>query len=162
MSVLFAASEIVEMAIQIEKNGLNFYRKMAARTKNEKVKSIFLFLVAEEIQHEKTFNKLLKNLPILEMSHTEEAEYNNYLNALTSSRIFNSNVNMDELVKEISDDIEAVDFAIRAEQDAILFYYELKERTRDDGLADVEAIIEEEKMHFSKLSQLKLDLLNNR
>lgn len=162
MSVLFSASEIVEMAIQIEKNGLNFYRTMAAKTKNEQVKNIFSFLVAEEVQHEKTFSKLLKDLPIVEMSHTAEAEYNSYLNALTSSRIFNSNVDMDELVKEISDDIEAVDFAIRAEQDAILFYYELKQRTRDEGLADIEAIIEEEKMHFSKLTQLKLDLIKNR
>ncbi|VAX10638.1 hypothetical protein MNBD_GAMMA26-2385 [hydrothermal vent metagenome] len=158
MSILFSASEIITMAIEVEKNGLNFYRAMVAKTKNEKAKTIFSFLATEETQHIKTFRELLKDLSPVAMSHTAEAEYNSYLNALTSSRIFTPDVDMDKLVKEIKDDIGAVDIAIKAEQESILFYYELREQTKAESRANIEAIIEEEKMHFAKLTQLKADL----
>ena len=160
MSVLFSASEIVTMAIEVEKNGLDFYRAMASRAKDEKVKNIFSFLAVEEAQHKNTFQKLLKSLSPLELSHTEEAEYNNYLGALTSSRLFRADVNTDELIKGIDNDIQALDLAIGSEKESILFYYELREQTGGEDRETVDTIIKEEKMHLAKLVKLKMDLSN--
>ncbi len=87
------------------------------------------------------------------MSHTAEAEYNSYLNALTSSSVFRPDVDVERLIKGIKDDI-----AITAEQESILFYYELRERTTVESRTNIEAIIKEEKMPFAKLTKLKADL----
>ena len=158
MNILFSASEIVSMAIEAEKNGLDFYQAMAAKTDNEKIKAVFSFLADEEAQHEKTFQTLLENISLVKPSHAEEAENNSYLTALASSRLFTSGKKMDELVRGISDDLEALDVAINSEKESILLYYELREYTKDEGLENVDLILKEEKMHLAKLTKLKLEL----
>ena len=42
------ADELMELAIQIEKNGKEYFSAMAERSENPKVKQIFNFLVREE------------------------------------------------------------------------------------------------------------------
>ena len=41
MGDIFSGSEIVEMAVQIEKNGRDFYNKVSASSNNKDVKKIF-------------------------------------------------------------------------------------------------------------------------
>ena len=154
MSILFSASEVVTMAVQIEKNGLEFYNAMAAKTQSEKSKELFSFLAAEEIRHKATFQKMLNNLKQLELTASEEEEYNNYLGALTSSRVFNQQVSTDEIVKNL-DDATAIDLAIEAEKDSILFYYELMEQAMDEDRSAIEKVIKEEKSHYAMLMRMK-------
>ncbi len=155
MGVLFTASEIVTMAVETEKNGLAFYQAMADRAKDKRARNIFTFLAQEEAEHKNTFQRLLNDLPPIELSHTDEAEYCNYLNAFVSTRIFNADVNVDKLVQSIVSDIEATDIAINAEKESILFYYELRERVMDEGRDHIDEIIQEEKNHLVRLAQLR-------
>jgi len=46
MGNIFAGSEIVEIGIQIEKNGRDFYNTLDKQSKNEKAKEIYRFLSA--------------------------------------------------------------------------------------------------------------------
>lgn len=154
MSILFSASEVVTMAVQIEKNGLEFYSKMAKKAQTEKSKELFKFLAAEEVRHAATFQKMLNSLKQLELTASEEEEYNNYLGALTSSRVFNREVNTDEIVKNL-DDATAIDLAIEAEKDSILFYYELMEQAMNEDRAAIEKVIKEEKSHYAMLMRMK-------
>ena len=48
MSNIFAASEVVEIGIQIEKNGRDFYNTLKERSKNQKAAEIFSYLAGEE------------------------------------------------------------------------------------------------------------------
>ncbi len=155
MSALFTASEIVTMAVEAEKNGAAFYQAMATRATDKKARNIFTFLAEEEAEHENTFQRLLNSLSPVEMSHTDEAEYHNYLNAFTSTRIFNASVDIDKLIQSITSDIEAVNIAINIEKESILFYYELRERESGEGRESIDEIIREEKSHLSRLAQLK-------
>jgi len=157
MSILFSASEVVTMAIQIEKNGMNFYNAMAAKSDNEQAIELFTFLAAEEIKHKGTFQKMLDGLKKVELSANDQEEYNNYLGALTSARVFNKNVDTEEFVKDL-DDLAALDLAIEAEKDSILFYYELLEQALSDDRAPIERVIKEEKAHYAKLKKLKNEL----
>lgn len=157
MSILFSASEVITMAIEIEKNGMNFYNAMAAKSENDSTKELFTFLAAEEIKHKGTFQKMLDGLKKLELSANDQEEYNNYLGALTSSRVFNKNADIDDFVKDL-DDLAALDIAIEAEKDSILFYYELLEQALADDRGDIERVIKEEKSHYAKLTKLKNDL----
>lgn len=155
MSARFTVSEIVTMAVEAEKNGFAFYQAMASRAIDEKTRNIFAFLAEEEAEHENTFQQLLNNLSPIEMSHTDEAEYCSYLNAFTSTRIFNASVDIDKLVQSITSDIEAVDIALNIEKESILFYYELREQESGEGRESIDEIIREEKNHLTRLAQLK-------
>ncbi len=154
MSILFSASEVITMAVQIEKNGLEFYSKMAKKAQTEKTEELFKFLAAEEVRHAATFQKMLNSLKQLELTASEEEEYNNYLGALTSSRVFNREVNTDEIVKNL-DDATAIDLAIEAEKDSILFYYELMEQAMNEDRSAIEKVIKEEKSHYAMLMRMK-------
>ncbi|MDH3973273.1 MAG: ferritin family protein [Deltaproteobacteria bacterium] len=157
MSILFSASEVMTIAIQIEKNGLNFYNAMAAKSENKEAKELFKFLADEEVKHYSTFQKLLNGLKKLEISAYDQEEYNNYLGALTSSRVFNRDANTAEFVKDLTD-LDAVEIAIEAEKDSILFYYELLEQAFSEDKNEIEKVIKEEKIHYAKLIKLKKDL----
>lgn len=154
MSILFSASEVVTMAVQIEKNGLEFYNAMTAKAQSEKSKKLFAFLASEEIRHRATFQKMLNNLKQLELTASEEEEYNNYLGALTSSRVFKPVATTEEIVRNL-DDMAAIDMAIEAEKDSILFYYELMEQVMDEDKSEIEQIIKEEKSHYAMLMRMK-------
>lgn len=159
MSILFSASEIVTMAVEIEKNGMAFYNALAARSKNEKAKEIYTVLAAEEVKHQVTFKKILKNLKELELSAAEEEEYNNYLGALTSSRVFRSDVDLEALLAEADTEIGAINMAIDAEKDSILFYYELLGQAISENSEAIEQVIKEEKTHMAKLINLKAEFI---
>ena len=154
MSILFTASEVLNMGVEIEKNGMDFYNAMANRTEDESAKELFTFLAGEEVKHKGTFQAMLKNLSKLELTASEEEEYNNYLGALTSSRVFKSNDNAEELASSLTT-LQAIDMAIEAEKDSILFYYELMEQALDGEKGDIERVIKEEKAHYGKLMNLK-------
>ncbi len=159
MSVLFTATEIITMAVEAEKNGLAFYQAMTSKAKDKQARNIFSFLAEEEAEHENTFQALLDDFDPIDMSHTDEAEYHNYLNAFISTRMFNSDVNIDVLVQNITSDVEAVDIAIQIEKDSILFYYELREQVQSEGRKNINEIIKEEKTHLARLAQLRAALV---
>lgn len=60
MGNIFAASEIVELGIQIEKNGRDFYNALVQQTKNKKAADIFKYLAGEEEKHILVFQGILE------------------------------------------------------------------------------------------------------
>ena len=62
MSYDFNADEIFEMAEQIERNGEEFYRKMAESISDAQVSQLFLDLAAMEAEHEKVFASMRADL----------------------------------------------------------------------------------------------------
>jgi rubrerythrin len=55
-------------------------------------------------------------------------------------------------------DTEALELAIRAEKDSILFYYQMREIMPQRAQPTVNKIIAEEKSHLRQLSELKRKL----
>jgi len=66
----FNAHEIFQIAIDIETNGEQFYKRAAAMLDNPEVKALLTSLGQEEIQHQKTFNELMSGLPKEAASNT--------------------------------------------------------------------------------------------
>jgi len=52
---VFAASDIVEVAIRIEENGVNFYKFAEQIAKKEAEKKLFAELAEAEVNHKRTF-----------------------------------------------------------------------------------------------------------
>lgn len=155
MSILFSAAEVVNMAIAIEKNGMAFYNAIANIADDEQSKELYIHLAGEEVRHKILFQKMLDKLCMPNMSPSEEEEYGNYFNALTSSHIFKENVNMEELVQKAGNHKAALDMAIGFEKDSILFFYELMEQVIEKEKKSVEQVIKEEKDHLAKLVCLR-------
>jgi len=89
-------------------------------------------------------------------SYTEE--YDEYLKSLVKSAVFSSEKAACTLAEKTSGDAEGIDFGIRAEKDSILFYTELQDLVRRADAKVIGSIIEEEKSHLKRLSELKAGL----
>ncbi|HKL76496.1 MAG TPA: ferritin family protein, partial [Halanaerobiales bacterium] len=55
----FNSVEVIEMAKDIEKRGLDFYKKQAKKTEDGKLKDLLLKLAEDEQDHYDTFSKML-------------------------------------------------------------------------------------------------------
>ena len=159
MSVFFNVSEIYQFAIKIEENGEKFYRKVANKTKNKEVKDLFNFLADEEVKHKKVFEELLSKIEKYEPPESYPGEYFAYLKAYAEELIFPKGVER-EMEKE--DVIEAINFGIRRELDSIMYYLEAKGFVPETQHNQLDKIIEQERAHFVKLSNLKKQLIEGR
>lgn len=56
------AAEAIKMAIQMEKDGLKYYRDAAEKTENELAKKTFLRIAQDEAVHLKTFEQMFDTL----------------------------------------------------------------------------------------------------
>ncbi len=147
----FNADEIFEMAEQMERNGESFYKKAAGSVQDSTHRELLLNLADMEVEHEKTFKAMRKDLKAAEKSTTvfdPEGEAALYLKALADTRVF--------FEKEI--DVSSMDkilkAAIEAEKDSIVFYLGMKNAVPEKlGRERIEGIIKEEMGHIRLLSR---------
>jgi rubrerythrin len=151
MAFDFNAKDIFEMAKQIERNGVNFYRTASANVSGDKEKQMLLTLSKMEEQHEQTFAEMEAALKSKEASSTvfdPEDEAALYLKALADTRVFFEKEvdtsSMKSILKE----------AIGAEKDSIVFYLGMKDLVPDQsGKKRIDDIIKEEMGHIRLLAK---------
>ena len=154
MSNIFNASEIYQFAIRIEENGEKFYRKMAKKLDEPKIKELFTFIADEEIQHKKIFENMLSKIESYEPPESYPGEYFEYLRAYVDNVLFSIN-KFDEDVEKIHNALEAIQFAIDKELDSVLYYQEMRNVVLAHQKELIKNIIEEERKHVVKLSEIK-------
>jgi rubrerythrin len=158
MGVFFSGSELLEIAIGIERNGMSFYQALAGKTGNGDVKDIYDHLAGEEKKHLDTFQGMLNSLGQVKPAETYSEEYMLYLKSLVDSTIFSSISEARQKADKVSNEIEAVSIGIQAEKDSILFYTELQNLVREQDRKVVLRIVDEERNHLRQLSALKARL----
>jgi len=151
---LFEPSEIFQFAIRIEENGEKFYRQMVQKFEKPKVKELFSHLADEEVKHKKTYEEMVSKIEKYEPFEAFPGEYFAYLRAYADKIIFTQK-EFDEEIANIKDISAALDFAINAELDSILYYQEIKNLVPENQRSTIDKIIEEERRHFVKLSEIK-------
>jgi rubrerythrin len=157
MSVSFSGSELINIAIGIEGRGVAFYESMAGSTKNANAAEVFRYLADMEREHMQIFQGLLSEADKFQFAETA-GEYAVYLQTLVDSAIFSDEVIASKMARGAESDIAALDLAIGAEKDSILFYYEMREIMPQRAQPTVNKIIAEEKSHLRQLSELKKKL----
>ena len=157
MSITFNAFEIFEMAEQIERNGVKFYRKAAEGISDRDARQMLLELADMEAEHEKTFTDMRKQL-------SEEArelrvfdpenEMALYLQVMASGHVFDLRKDPSEQLSGTETVEDILKLAINAEKDSIVFYLGLKDFVPvKAGKDKVEAIIKEEMSHIAVLNR---------
>ncbi len=162
MGNIFAGSEIVELGIQIEKNGRDFYSALAIKSKNQKAAEVFKYLSGEEEKHIKAFVNILNKTEKYEPSGLDADEYFAYMNALASEYIFTRKDKGEEIAKTVKNDLEAVDMGIGFEKNSIIFYEGMKKVMPEYDVKVVGELIIQEQNHLKQLSDLKTSVLAKR
>ncbi len=155
MSVAFSASELINMAIGNEKRGIAFYDVMTRSTDSAAARRVFQYLADMEREHIEIFKEMLAEVSEYPAAETCTQEYSDYLKALIDTAIFTDDLATGEMANQVDSDRKALELAIGAEKDAILFYYTMKDILPQRAHATVDKIIAEEKAHLSQLSELK-------
>lgn len=155
MSEIFKAAEILKTAIRIEENGVVFYREMLNRFKENNLRDIFNFLADEDERHRKIFEDMLSKTEQYEMTDSYPGEYESYLRAFADEHVFSKEKTGTLMAKKVKDVKEAIQFGIEVELDSINYYQEIKRFVPDYQKELIEKIIQEERGHFLKLSDIK-------
>ena len=158
MSIAFSGSELVNIAIGIEKRGIAFYDAITKSTKNATARDAFQNLANMEREHVQIFQNMLTEAEKYQIPEAYAEEYAAYLQALIDNAIFTDDFITSEMATKAGSDIKALELAISAEKDAILFYYGMKEITPQRAQLTVSKILAEEKSHLRQLSELKKEL----
>ena len=160
MSIAFSVSELINIAIGIERRGITFYDIMARSTDNEMAREVFQSLTDMEREHIQIFEDMLgeadKHPP-----ETSSNEYTGYLQALVDTAVFTDDMITSEMATQADSDIKAVELGISAEKDSILFYYQMRELMPQPALPLMNRIIAEEKSHLRQLSEIKKRLMTS-
>ena len=155
MADTFAISEVLELALQIEINGKDFYGILARQSKNENTKDIFQYLTDEEEKHQKTFQKMLDSVKTDAPEGAYPEEYFAYIRALADGKVFAQKNQGKEAAAKVKNEKEALDMGIDAEKYSIIFYEGMKKLVPGEDNKIIDVIINEEKDHLKQLVELK-------
>ena len=159
MLLSLTAVEIVEIAIQAERQGAAFYERLATTADSERVRAECQRLVGMEREHEKAFQRLLgqqdvqRALSSLQPDQLSD-EYQQYLSALVDSNMLPDEETAQQLAEEAESEVEAINIALQMEKNAILFYQELQ-NLLGTGAGILQTILDEERSHVYELNELK-------
>jgi len=152
----FSINEIIELAVQIEKNGYIFYDNALHRKDlSQKSKEILTILRDEEINHEQTFKQLRDKIDISDLM--ESGDWNmvgSYLSTIAESHIFSQPDAAINLATKANNEKDIIINAIAFEKDTLLFFHSLNDSVQDEKAKEiVKNIIDEEKSHVMKLKK---------
>ncbi|HCA47067.1 MAG TPA: hypothetical protein DEP45_06765 [Armatimonadetes bacterium] len=152
---LFQAAEVLDMAIDIERQGLAFYTGCIAARASEAVSEVFEYAADQERRHIELFARMKQDLAEYTVPESYPGETLSYLRGFTKTRVFSTIDEATCSAEAVRDELEAVEMAIELEQSAIAFYSGIKQIVRSSEQDVVEEIIAEEHRHIRRLLQLK-------
>ncbi|MBP9560866.1 MAG: ferritin family protein [Syntrophorhabdaceae bacterium] len=158
MMNILSAGDIFQFAIRIEEYGEIFYHKAALNAVDEGVRKTFNRLADEEIKHKRVFQGLYEKTKDNRPAESYPGEYMANLRAFLDGKVIFTKDSQEKELAIIQDTISAIDFAIQRELDSILYYQEAKQFVHENQHKLIDEIINEERRHFTILSDLKKSL----
>lgn len=153
MSEMYLGTDVLEMAVKMEKLGHRFYTKSRDRFRNPDVRQAFDYLAKEEEKHVESFEEMLeeakrnsKHNPFIEPVRPE------YMDELISGRVFPEDLGQDADSLDLK---QSMQLALTLEKDTILFYHEMLAVTSHHDIGMVKQILNEERDHILKILELK-------
>ena len=154
MGYSFGSCEIVNIGIEIEKNGRDFYRALASQTSSVPLAELFDFLSKEEEKHIGSFAQVREALKICDDERTAD-EYYAYMSALAGASVFSREGEGSRIAREVNNDDAAIALAIKFELDSIVFFEGMKGSLPQQAREVVDILIAQEKSHVIRLNELK-------
>ena len=151
----FSLNEVIELAVQIETNGYNYYDiSLKRKDLTPKAREILTMLRDEELIHEKTFKNLRDDVDLELLDKSGDwFTVGSYLRTIAESHIFLKPDAAINLAVNAQNEREIISNAIAFEKDTLLFFYSLENSVEEERTKKViKKIIKEEISHVMKLT----------
>lgn len=156
----FSKNEAIEIAIQIEREGKDFFEAVARASKDDEVKTVFEWLASEEERHMMVFESMRGDAEKLELAGPYDwEEAGRYLRAVAEERVFPGLAEAEKVARGMTDLQRVFRFAIQIERDNILYFHELRDLIAEKDRGIVTKLIDEEKSHIRRLVELRESML---
>jgi len=148
---VFSTSEILDLAVRIEKNGEAVYRQAADKISNPELVALLTWMADEEVKHASWFSELKSKLSMAsDNPFIEEMSHELFDDLLGEKNFSHKDVDFDRV--QNVDELMAI--FIEFEKDSVLFYEVLESFIEDETtLENLRKIIAEENEHITKLQQ---------
>jgi rubrerythrin len=148
---MFTLNDIINLAIRIEKNGEETYRKAQKEVSNPSLASLLKWLAEEEVEHEKWFTQLKEKVATVTEDPRLEEMGKTILEGVLGDQSFSIK---DADFSRIEDVNSLLELSLEFERDTILFYEMLGSFIEDkETLRQLDKIIEEENQHVQLLEE---------
>ena len=158
MSFVFNADEILEIAVTIEVNGAQFYRKAAEGAADKAAVDLFERLAVMEDKHVQVFTEMKDYLTSKErkrLTFDPDEQTALYLKAMADGKVFDVRTKPADLLTGEETVKDVLRIAIGLEKDSIAFYVGIKEAVSENlGKDRVDGIIVEEMSHVVLLTEM--------
>ena len=150
---MFTIIEIIEIAVQIEKNGEKVYREAIGQSKNPELDHLLLQIADEELEHTDWFLALKDEIE----KSQDRPQVKEMDSALVEDLIGKQAFSLADVnFSRVKNSKELIDIFIEFENDTILFYEMLKTFLVDEKTIEhLEKIIREEASHIEKFENLR-------
>lgn len=158
---VYSINEIIEMAVQIERNGYAFYNEATKRKDlDDKSREFISWLRDQELEHEKKFLSLRDDTELKSLELSQDWELVAlYLKTIVEGRIFNSEDSAIRRAIEAKNITEIIDYAINFEKDTLLYFQAISNNIAYPKAIDIlHQIINEEISHIIKLADYKKNI----
>ncbi|MBN1104027.1 MAG: ferritin family protein [Deltaproteobacteria bacterium] len=148
---MFSIREVLDLAVQIEKNGERFYREAMRRFLDPSVLSLLQWMAEEEVKHAEWFSKRKELLP------QGEGERKEIESGLLVGILGDQTFSLKEAdFSTIHDVGKMLEVALEFEKDTILFYEFIQSLVEDrETSKELQEILEEERRHIQNLEQYR-------
>ena len=146
---MFSISEIIDLAIQIETNGEDTYRKGASQTRDPSIASLLRWLADQEKEHIEWFRNLKSRVDAGPVTAQLDDAAHEILRSVLGDQTFSL---ADAEVSKQDNVIELLKVSLEFEKDTIVFYEMIMEFVEDEGTkGHLGAIVLEEENHVKAL-----------
>jgi len=146
----FSPVQVFKVAVRMEEDGIRFYEDLAKKVKDQEARHEVGFLIQEEREHLKTFQKYLDAVKSGADDAFEEDDIVQYV----SSKVFDTSQELQE-ASRMDHRHTAVEEALNMERRSIVFYEACLSRTSDPRAKGAFAkILSEEREHLKKFGEL--------
>jgi rubrerythrin len=155
----YSIDEVMEMAVQTETLGQQFYTGMAEKfKKDDGLVKLFSTLATKEKSHEKTFKGLRDSVAKQGVEEPVQwEEVSNYMRAFVESEFFLGRAKALPSMDRIKTVKEAVQFALGFEKETLLYFMELRSIVKEKEVVD--EVINEEKSHIRWLDAFRTGMV---
>lgn len=142
---------VIDLAIEMENHGRNYYAQARDKTKDPKCKEFFSWLVEQEEDHHQTYLRLLEDSSISEISPEElTGGYGQFIQRLVKEVTERLKEGENLSVKEV------IEHAIYFEESVINYFQKVISLFPEDQANIIQVICDEEQTHIDAINQYRV------
>jgi len=151
----FTSGDILEMAVQAKKKGIELYLALAKNSGNYYVGKVFMELAKDEKRHKREMDAWLEKVKGEKREEAYPGERALFLKSLVESSTFNCDTAQEKALEKTIDEEDALRAAVNFEKDFMLFLHELKKHVSEKEAGTIDVLLDEEMRHIKDIFALK-------